>query len=166
MFIFSGVYMVSYLHFLLKSTNQHGVHSPFVYNYITKGLYKHNKLTKATPYFIYWLQQSINYFNTKTYFLNTETEISDILKTKKVFNLHEATVIICKYNSNDQNFILNTIKDMSKEQILLLALHTYPEKFLAVLRNDPDITLVVDCFYGCLISKRTEQPKQNFFIRF
>ncbi len=27
----------SYIHFLLKSTNKHGVHSPFVYNLITKG---------------------------------------------------------------------------------------------------------------------------------
>jgi len=30
----------SYLTFLLKSTNQHGVHSPFVYNLVTKCFYK------------------------------------------------------------------------------------------------------------------------------
>jgi predicted O-methyltransferase YrrM len=30
----------SYLHFLLKSTNQHGVHSPFVYDMVTKCFYK------------------------------------------------------------------------------------------------------------------------------
>jgi len=30
----------SYLFFLLNSTNQHGVHSPFVYNFVTKCLYK------------------------------------------------------------------------------------------------------------------------------
>ncbi len=30
----------SYLKFLIKSTNHHGVHSPFVYNFITKCLYK------------------------------------------------------------------------------------------------------------------------------
>jgi len=29
----------SYLNFLLKSTNQHGVHSPFVYDFVTKCLY-------------------------------------------------------------------------------------------------------------------------------
>lgn len=30
----------SYLKFLKKSTNQHGVHSPFVYNFLTKCVYK------------------------------------------------------------------------------------------------------------------------------
>ena len=29
----------SYLKFLLKSTNEHGVHSPFVYNFVTRCLY-------------------------------------------------------------------------------------------------------------------------------
>lgn len=32
--------ILSYITFLLKSTNQHGVHSPFVYNLVTKCFYK------------------------------------------------------------------------------------------------------------------------------
>ena len=31
--------IISYLKFLIRSTNQHGVHSPFVYNFITRCLY-------------------------------------------------------------------------------------------------------------------------------
>mgnify|MGYP005666551659 CR=1 FL=1 len=31
--------ITQYIKFLLKSTNQHGVHSPFVYNFVTKCLY-------------------------------------------------------------------------------------------------------------------------------
>ena len=31
--------IIAYIKFLLKSTNEHGVHSPFVYNFITKCLY-------------------------------------------------------------------------------------------------------------------------------
>jgi len=30
----------SYFQFLLKSQNQHGLHSPFVYDFVTKGLYQ------------------------------------------------------------------------------------------------------------------------------
>jgi hypothetical protein len=31
--------IISYIKFLLKSTNQHGVHSPFVFDFLIKGLY-------------------------------------------------------------------------------------------------------------------------------
>ncbi|SDL42320.1 Methyltransferase domain-containing protein [Salinimicrobium catena] len=34
---------ISYIKFLLRSTNQHGVHSPFVYSLVTKCLYDHEK---------------------------------------------------------------------------------------------------------------------------
>ena len=35
--------IISYLKFLLKSSNQHGVHSPFVFDFVTKSLYKNNQ---------------------------------------------------------------------------------------------------------------------------
>lgn len=35
--------LISYIKFLLRSTNQHGVHSPFVYSLVTKCLYDHEK---------------------------------------------------------------------------------------------------------------------------
>ena len=35
--------IIAYIKFLLKSTNQHGVHSPFVYDFITKCLYDKTK---------------------------------------------------------------------------------------------------------------------------
>lgn len=35
--------LIAYIKFLLKSTNQHGVHSPFVYNFVTKCLYDKKK---------------------------------------------------------------------------------------------------------------------------
>ena len=38
--------ITSYLHFLKKSTNQHGIHSPFIFDLITKCFYKKTTLTK------------------------------------------------------------------------------------------------------------------------
>ena len=35
--------IISYIKFLLKSTNQHGVHSPFIYDFVTKCLYDKSK---------------------------------------------------------------------------------------------------------------------------
>ena len=39
-------YLISYINFLINSTNQHGIHSPFVYDFTTKCLYKKNKNNK------------------------------------------------------------------------------------------------------------------------
>ncbi|MEL0455951.1 class I SAM-dependent methyltransferase [Flavobacteriaceae bacterium SZ-1-7] len=44
---------IQYIKFLLKSTNQHGVHSPFVYNLVTKCLYdktKHKAYSSISTY--------------------------------------------------------------------------------------------------------------------
>ncbi|WP_139958188.1 O-methyltransferase [Flavicella sediminum] len=42
--------VVKYLSFLKKSTNEHGVHSPFVYELITKCLYEKNKVEEIGFY--------------------------------------------------------------------------------------------------------------------
>ena len=51
----------SYIKFILKSTNQHGVHSPFVFNYVTKCLYSKQK--KHFNKSINVLLKSIDHFN-------------------------------------------------------------------------------------------------------
>ena len=38
--------LISYINFLINSTNQHGIHSPFVFDFTTKCLYKKNKNNK------------------------------------------------------------------------------------------------------------------------
>ena len=161
-FIFS--YMFPYLQFLLKSTNQHGVHSPFVYDYITRGLYRSSNLN-VKPKSLLWQIKSINYFNKDTYFLNNTPNISEIKSTILESSLH-AKIISATYNHQQQSSIKQCIENLNATQILLLTLPLYPKKFLEELRADDSITLVIDCYFGCLISKRTEQMKQNFYIRF
>ena len=45
--------VLAYIRFLINSTNQHGVHSPFIYNFVTKCLYnktKHEAYSKIKAY--------------------------------------------------------------------------------------------------------------------
>jgi len=158
----------SYLQFLVKSTNQHGVHSPFVYNYITKGLYQQKKDFALSHKTNQWLLQSIQYFKPKAIYFSDKTLLDSIKQTsiEITVELKTADLILNQYTVENHTRILQTIKSMSNSQLLLIAIYNYPKAFINELRQNPDITLVVDFYYGCLISKRTEQPKQNFYIRY
>ena len=160
--------MFSYLQFLVKSTNQHGVHSPFVYNYITKGLYNAKKDLQVSNKTNQWLLHSIQYFQPNTVYISDNALLDGIkdVSVEKTVDLSNADLILERYAPKNHTRILQTIKKMSNSQLLLIASYTYSKCFFDELRNNPEITLVVDFYYGCLISKRTEQPKQNFFIRY
>lgn len=161
--------MFSYLQFLVKSTNQHGVHSPFVYNYITKGLYQQKKNPSISHKTNQWLVQSIQYFQPNSINLSDKTLLESIkdISLEKTVDLSNADLILDRYTLENYTRILQTINNMNNSQLLLIASYKkYPKSFFNELRNNPEITLVVDFYYGCLISKRTEQPKQNFFIRY
>ena len=160
--------MFSYLQFLVKSTNQHGVHSPFVYNYITKGLYQQKKDFALSHKTNQWLLQSIQYFKPKAIYLSDESLLDDIKQTsiEITVELQTADIILEHYTVENHTQILQTINSMSNSQLLLIATYNYSKAFVNELRKNPEITLVVDFYYGCLISKRIEQPKQNFFIRY
>ena len=73
----------SYLQFLLNSTNQHGVHSPFVYHIVTKCFYtdtNKEKLKQITDYRTDLLQNQ------------TKITVTDFGKGSKVFKSNERAI--------------------------------------------------------------------------
>lgn len=73
----NGYIFFSYLRFLKKATNQHGVHSPFVYNLVTKCFY--NKKPNAD-------YAKLNSYRTALYKSNKTITITDFGAGSKVFN--------------------------------------------------------------------------------
>lgn len=69
--------IIAYIKFLFSSTNQHGVHSPFVYDFVTKCLYDKEKYTAYS--------ELINYRNTLKR-SNTELEITDLGEGSKTLD--------------------------------------------------------------------------------
>lgn len=73
----------SYIQFLLKSTNQHGVHSPFIYNLVTKCFYTDtntDKLKQITQYRNDLLQN------------HTKITVTDFGKGSKIFKSNERKI--------------------------------------------------------------------------
>ncbi len=83
-----------YIKFLLKSSNQHGVHSPFVYNLITKCFYDK---TKHEAY-----QNILNY--KKALLKNSNTvKVTDLGAGSQVMKLKERTVSNIAKNAGSTN---------------------------------------------------------------
>lgn len=75
--------IISYIKFLLKSTNQHGVHSPFVYNLVTKCFYTKTNIRKSSL--------SKRYYN--NLIKNPESiSVTDFGKGSQVFKSNERNI--------------------------------------------------------------------------
>ena len=159
----------SYLKFLLKSTNQHGVHSPFVFDYMTRCLYTKPNLSNNKAENI--LLKSIVYFDTGRMAivenpslkqkiikrfpnLRWDTTPSDILffdhldldGFKKLFGQG--------YFHNDSILILNGIHQSLENR-----------KNWRQLIDLKEITVSIDVFHCGLLFLRKEQVKEHFTIR-
>lgn len=160
---------VSYLKFLLKSTNAHGVHSPFVFNYVTKCLYSKQKL--AGDKVVNIILKSITYFDYKSIKIQ---ETKDLEKSvKRTFP---------EIKLNDPPLDLLYSKALDKEQFLQLVSEGTIRNDSMILINDiyenptnkdkwniltalPEVTVSMDLFHCGVLFIRREQEKEHFTIR-
>jgi len=100
----------SYLKFLLKSTNQHGVHSPFVYNLVTRCFYAktaNEKLLLSKKY------RALLYQN------NTKISITDFGKGSRVFKTNEREVAkIAGITKRKSKVLIRVIEYLKPKTIL------------------------------------------------
>lgn len=160
---------ISYLKFLIESSNQHGVHSPFVFSYVTKCLYSKQKWDNVKSINI--LLKSIDYFDYETiepwgnddlkkllhtHFpnVNTDSNLIDLLYVEEL-GVDELKQLFSegKLHNNSMVFI-NLIHQTTKKQELW--------KKLVEL---PIVTVSIDMFHCGVLFIRREQVKEHFTIR-
>lgn len=152
-----------YISFLWKSKNAHGVHSPFVYAYLTQGIYAQKRLARGRS--MDWLMRSLKYFRPQRVFVCDEVFVDvGALGAESVGDANLADLVVFS-TMQSRKVLFEGIDMLTTHQIILLMVEVYDVDFLDELRAREDITLVVDFYFGVLISKRLEQPKQNFFLR-
>ena len=153
---------LSYLKFLWNSKNQHGVHSPFVYDFITKGLYK--KITNNQIREIEEIQKLsnkkkkiflkiVNYFNVNQIF--TKIEKANKLSDKKWNLLYLDSLDNQQLIPNPNYFVVVNGIHKSKKAL---------NNWKSIIKNK-EATVTIDLFYFGLIFFREEQEKEHFIIR-
>ncbi|WP_199185043.1 hypothetical protein [Aquimarina sp. I32.4] len=185
----------AYFNFFCSSTNQHGVHSPFVYNLVSKCFYN-KKQTPAyatiksilkkskTPTTITYkvaklLNRTLSYFESKRVLVlaNSADSISQILSTNNEI-LIDTTL---SPNSNEYDMIYLDI-DYFESLSDLTSLHskTHNDSIVIInsihnsrtssiiwekIKKDPYITVTIDTFFLGFVFIRKEQAKEDFIIR-
>ena len=147
--------IVSYFQFLIKATNQHGVHSPFVYLFITKCLYK-KPTNKAFAQI-----KSIR----KTAFSNQETiEVTDFGKGSSIFKSNTRKVSdiskIAGISIKKTKLLLNIASYFNFETILEIGTSVgLGTSTLSIANPKTEITTLEGC-------KNTAAVATHFFEQF
>lgn len=158
----------SYFKFLLTATNQHGVHSPFVYNFVTKGLYrKGNKKFSITENV---LVKSISYFSFKKIGLVTDSNTLKINLNSIFENLDYKKVPFDIVYANKYSKPFSTIsKEYIHNETVLLIEGIYNSKENTAmwnkLKKQEQVRVTVDLYHCGIVFFRREQAKEHFKIR-
>ena len=159
--------LFSRIRFLLKSQNQHGLHSPFVYDFVTKGLYK--KRVKNSNFNEYSELKSISKKQQKVlskivkYF-----KIDTIYFDFKTFKNNKKNNYKLLYINNISNFKNINFDDLDSKNIIIfdkIHQNKKTEKDWQNIIKNKEITASIDLFYFGLIFFRKEQAKEHFIIR-
>ena len=159
---------ISLIKFYLSATNQHGVHSPFVYDYITKCLYKKEYLTLPIVTRII-LKSSIYFKYNSIRLLSLNETIQHLLISncpEITFTNLNADIIF----GSTVNFLSEDInmKELQNDTMVLLD-GIYRDKISSdnwkKLKKLEHVRVTIDLYYCGLLFFRKEQVKEDFKIR-
>ncbi|NKI32876.1 hypothetical protein [Croceivirga thetidis] len=157
--------LISYLKFLLKSTNHHGVHSPFVFKYLTECVYKKPQVSQIKTQDI--LLKSIAFFEFKNIWLEESREVQQLIEDDFP-NVH--------LNDENPDFVyypspliaqIPFNKLHNDGMILIDKIHNSTKNYSSWLElvKSSDISVSID-FYNCgVLFIRKEQEKEHFYLR-
>ncbi|WP_299532912.1 hypothetical protein [Ulvibacterium sp.] len=166
-----SVSFFKYLKFLFTSCNQHGVHSPFVYNFITRSLYTKPRYKGNKVFDI--LLKSIGYFNARIVHFPTENSVlKDVIQEsfpKTVFKGKPYDIIYLEHPEEDpfQDYgsLGNAIQNDSMVLINSIHKNRKAETHWENIKKWEHVTVTIDFFHCGAVFFRKEQAEEHFKIR-
>lgn len=164
---------LTYLKFLYQSTNQHGVHSPFVFSLLTKGIYSKDKKWKQCSKKESFIPRIIDYFKPQSVWLCRETEqkLPPFIKVEKNDSevLSKVDLIWIGTPCDNRMYQLHNLIDaMHNDSILLVDKSEQTKELKKLWQNivkDDGFVVTIDFYYYGLAFIRREQVKQHFILR-
>jgi hypothetical protein len=181
--------IISYLKFLYHSKNEHGVHSPFVFDLVTKCFYDKTKfpeysLLKSTSKRAQLLFRIIKYFKTNfileignsnklnTKIFSTEIISFDEFQKNKLSN-NNNTFDLVYFNQNESQqttlayfeLLLPTITNDAVWIINDIHKSKENENTWDIIKKHPKVKVTIDTFHFGMVFYRAEQEKEHFVIR-
>ncbi|WP_299439670.1 hypothetical protein [uncultured Aquimarina sp.] len=183
----------SYLHFLWKSTNQHGVHSPFVYNLITKCFYNRKKrasyasiipiykkntpeislknaklLNRLVPYLKYrtiLIPENASGFISQVVSINNAVSVSYAIEDQDSFDFIYLDIKKIKNNSDFLDTIFSKVHNDSLLLLNSINKSKESQSFWEQIQNHPKTKVTINTFDFGFVFFRKEQEKEHFIIR-
>lgn len=157
----------SYVKYIVRATNEHDVHSPFVFNFLTQALYQKPKLSKDKTLDI--LLKSSRYFNIRrARIIGNEGYTAKLVEKHPILGQEAPLDVIYVEHMEKEPLSLVSAEDVHNDSLVLInhirkdshAFHAW-----RTLIEWPQISVSID-FYSCgMIFFRKEQEKQHFTIR-
>lgn len=182
--------LLLYLRFLWHSKNEHGVHSPFVFDLITNCFYDRSRqaalqqfpkndskshfLARLGLYFKYnqsYLAMSILPVFERALSLHGSVEkFNTIENLKDPSNLISKTpsLIYLDTDSMNTDAVLDLFKACHRDSLVLIPSIRKSKAHYEnwnELKSSTNVSVSIDTFYWGLLFFRTEQPKEHFTIR-
>ena len=150
------VYLLSsYIKFLLKSTNRHGVHSPFVYSLVTRCFYD------KTPFPEY---QTLRTYRNELLKNNQSITVKDLGAGSRVFTSNQRLVsAIAKHAGitfKQQKLLFRMMRYFKPDSVLELGTSLGMATWAMALGNPPATIYTVE---GC---KATSEVAKSYFKKF
>ena len=182
--------LLSYLKFWWHSKNEHGVHSPFVFDLVTKCFYDrtshsaYQQLSKNNSKSKFLIRLSA-YFKFDNCFvsetiqtefkqaLNLENQTILIKTTKDLltsdFVVSKTPCLIClDFDTIEAHSLSDLFQVLHKDSLILIPCIRKTKiqlKRWSQLKSQSEVSASIDTFYWGLLFFRTEQPKEHFTIR-
>ena len=163
--------LFAFIKFRLSSSNQHGVHSPFVYSYITKCLYaapyykipkSHNVLIKTIAFF------NLGQVQLVPNSISLQKEITEHLKEIAFTNTSNELIFIDRVDRATINELIVHNGHIANDTVVFvngIYRTGNTHKLWKDIKELKQVKVTIDLFYCGLVFFRREQVKEHFKIR-